>query len=256
MSERTTHHLANGEYVWPDSNGEMWRARLQVIESARKLCPQFLKGLSDDVFPVYNQLAEGGNDLKRFLFRDSAYEKLKEIGGLKSALAAWATKFNAECPWLLDDALRTLWTWRVAPDWRQSLKWYDQHGGKIPPVYIEPFEFRFDEWSPVLSTWPSYRGWLHKSLNEKLSEYEKRTRQRIENAGFVTVQRKYSRANFEWFVFHQFLGMTAVQIAVRSTENPANPDLSTILKGIKATARLIGWPNLRTAASVKTRKIR
>jgi hypothetical protein len=48
MAKRTTPSLAASEYVSPNSNTsvQVWRARLQVIEAARRVFPIFLEKLS------------------------------------------------------------------------------------------------------------------------------------------------------------------------------------------------------------------
>jgi hypothetical protein len=62
MAKRTTPSLAYSEYVSPNSDNsvQVWRARLQVIEAAKRVFPVFLKKLSADVFPSYCQLAKEG----------------------------------------------------------------------------------------------------------------------------------------------------------------------------------------------------
>jgi hypothetical protein len=75
MAKRTTPSLTFSEYVSPDSgnSGQIWWARLQVIEAAKRVYPIFLEKLSADVFPLYyrlakeGKLAKGRNDFKKAL---------------------------------------------------------------------------------------------------------------------------------------------------------------------------------------------
>jgi len=125
MAKRTTPSLAASEYVSPnlDTSVQVWRARLQVIEAAKRVFPIFLEKLSADVFPLYCQLAKEGklakgrNDFTKALWGKSPYAALTDEGGLKLALSRWAAQFNAEAEWLMVGALRTLHGWYVAPDW-------------------------------------------------------------------------------------------------------------------------------------------
>jgi hypothetical protein len=87
-------------------------------------------------------------------------------------------------------------------------------------------------------------------------EYEKETREFAESRGLVRAQRKYSPDNFEWFVLYQFAGMSSTAIADRYAEKDKFLEESTVLKGIKAAAKLIGWNQLRASPQTHSRKIR
>jgi hypothetical protein len=63
--------------------------------------------------------------------------------------------------------------------------------------------------------------------------------------GLVRARRKYSPDNLEWFVVYQFAGMSSKIIADRVVAEGNDVDESTVLKGIKAAAKLIGWNHLR-----------
>jgi len=252
MAKRTTPSLAFSEYVSRDSDNsvQVWQARLQVIEAAKRVFPIFLKKLSEDVFPLYCQLAKRGklakgrNDFDKALWGDSPYEALTEDGGLKSALSKWAAHFHAEAEWLMVGALRTLRGWYVAPDWRESLTWDPHHGRKEPPAIGRPFELCYQGWEVQLLTWPAYSQSLRQSFEKRLLEYESQTRERAESRGLVRARRKYSPDNFEWFVLHQLACMTSKTIADRYARDGKVLDESTVLKGIKAAAKLIAWNHL------------
>jgi hypothetical protein len=91
MTKRTTPSLAVSEYVSPnwDSSVQVWLARLQLIEAAKRVYPIFLKKLSADVFPLYSQLANAGklskgrNNFTKALWGKSPYDALTDEGGLK-----------------------------------------------------------------------------------------------------------------------------------------------------------------------------
>lgn len=266
MSKRKTDLLASGEYVSVDcrSSEVVHRARLLVVETSKVVCPSFLTTLSEDVYPVYEQLLAEGHDFKSLFFGDSPFERLKEQsskrglgngqrltkpwkdllagGRLVTALYKWAVDFDALCPWLLDDALRTLYDWRVNPQGRKSLHWHQQHGSRSRPLQVDTFTFECPGWSPLHVAWPAYKAWLEARLQESISLYEQKMRKHAESAGLVPVRRNYSPDNFEWFVLKQFCGMTSTQIAKRPQSH--NSDAPTILKGIKTVRTMIGWEQL------------
>jgi hypothetical protein len=161
---------------------------------------------------------------------------------LTLALSKWATGFNVEDEWLIDEALRTLRGWHVAPEWKTSLRWNTQfaRSSTCPPG--ARFEFHFNGWETELLSWPAYRDSLRRSFDSKIAEYEEKTRELAESNGLIRARRKYSQENFEWFVLYQFAGRSSTQIARGRHGEDAD---STIVKGIKAAAKLIGWQNLR-----------
>jgi hypothetical protein len=142
-------------------------------------------------------------------------------------------------------ALRTLHGWYIAPDWRTSLEWDRNHGRRDVPAVGRAFNFRYQGWEVRLLTWQAYSNSLRESLEKKLLAYEKQTRQLAESIGLVRAQRKYSPDNLEWFVLYQFAGMSSKKIVDRYADEGKALDESTVLKGIKAAARLIGWNHLR-----------
>jgi hypothetical protein len=209
-----------------------------------KLVPDYtpmLQTLSDDVFPHYSELSQSGFNFDGILLntRISPYSSLPE-GPLKSAIQNWAARFHADEDWLLDDTLRTLRGWSVAPDWREALRW-NPHGSVISLLVTgERFCFQCEGWEVQGFTWEDYSRSVRQRFEEKLREYESECRTLAESRGLVRAPRKYSAANFKWFVQYQFAGLSSKKIADQITsENPS--DESTVLKGIKAAAKLLGW---------------
>jgi hypothetical protein len=138
-------------------------------------------------------------------------------------------------------ALRTLHGWYVAPDWRNSFAWDHHHGRRDIPAVGRAFEFRYQGWEVRLLTWQAYSNSLRERFESKLSEYEQQTRELAESIGLVRAQRKYSPDNLEWFVLYQFAGMSSRKIVDLYAGKDKALDESTVLKGVKAAARLIGW---------------
>ena len=251
MAQRKTPLLAYCEYVSPDPDNsiEVSRARMQLIEAAKRVYPEFLEKLSTEVFPFYSELAGQGYNFDNILWSPSISpsDALPQESGLKSALYKWATEFNAKAAWLMDDALRTLRGWQVTPEWRESLRWNPLHSHSSTASAGKSFGFRFDRWEPELLTWSAYRESLRRRFKEKLAEYEKSARKLAESRGLVLSQRKYSPANFEWFVLSQFAGLSVKKIInlLAKKEKERIPDESTVRKGIKTAADFIAWESLR-----------
>ena len=73
--------------------------------------------------------------------------------------------------------------------------------------------------------------------------------------GLVRAPHKYSPSNLDWFVLYQFAGLSSPQIVKRIARQDPNIDESTVLKGVKAAAKLAGWDCLRPAPRRNNRKI-
>ena len=259
LVKRKTPLLAYCEYVSPDSDNsvEVSRARVQMIEAAKRVYPEFLEKLSTEVFPFYSELAGQEYNFDNILWSlsISPSDALPKESGLKSELFKWATEFNAKTAWLMDDALRTLWSWYVTPEWRESLRWNPLHSHSSTTSAGNPFKFSFSGWPTELLTWSAYSGSVRRSFEKKLSKYENSTRKLAESYGLVLGQRKYSPENLEWFVRYQFAELSVKKITTLLTENENFLDDSTVRKGIKAAAKLIAWGSLRPPPGKQDRKI-
>lgn len=264
MARRKTGRLVCEEYVSQDSGSvQLSRARLELFEAVKRVYPTFLEELSDPVFPLYRELAEAGcifwgingpphvspyELVTQGSLSSSAGhspdtpETLKKRESLKAALFQWAVKFNADRVWLKDDALRTLQGWHTASEWRESLKWNPFYGRSGSASTGDAFRFECQGWETQLLNWPIYRRWVRLRFEEELLKYEKQTRQLAKSCGLVRAQRKYSPVNFDWFVLYQFAGRSSTNIARGKYGD--DPD-STVLKGVKTAARLVGWGPLR-----------
>ena len=264
MAERTTPSLAFGDYVSPDPDNsvQVWLARRQVMEASQRVYPRFLKKLSTDVFPIYRRLAKAGKlakgriNFEKALWGKSPWEALTEEGGIKAALLQWAGQFHAEASWVMVGALRTLWGWYRFPAWRDSLAWDRHHGRRDRPTIGKTFEFSHPGWEVQALPWPAYAQWVRNSFEKRLLEYEEETRELAESEGLVRARTKYSPDNFEWFVLYQFAGMSSTAIVDRYAEKDKFLEESTVLKGIRAAAKLIGWNQLHASRHTGNRKIR
>jgi len=256
------------EYVssCSEDSDQVWQARLELIEVAKRVFPKFLQKLSTEVFPVYSRLAKQGElakegcNFQKALWSDNLRDLLKSVlaEDLTWAVLKWADEFHADAEWLILGALRSLDDWYHHPEWRESLHWNTVHERSGEVVAAKPFKFRYKAWEVGLFTWAAYRGLLRRSFEERLLQYERKTRRRAESQGLVRSRRKYSRSNLEWFVLYQFGGMSSGKICRRYASAKVSakvPEESTVLKGIKAAAKRIGWGDLREPRPRSNRKI-
>jgi hypothetical protein len=258
--KRTSLPVAFSEYVSknPDRSTQVWMARLEMIESTKQVFPDFLNSLLRNVFPLFCQLAKTGYDFDLILSapRGSPYEALTNDCGLKQALFDWAQEFNADSGWLMDDAIRTLQGWYKYPDWRDSLRWMSLHCGSPYGTVGEPFTFSCAGWELEGTNWSDYRKFVHRCVDESLTKYGNEARALAQSNDLVKAQRKYSLANIKWFVLYQFAGRSSIKIADDWSQiDPKGIDESRVLKGIRATERLIGWDRPRKFKKRRNRKI-
>lgn len=258
MPARKNPRLVLSEYYVPDSSIAVQEARRILMESARRVFPKMLERLAADVLPVYEEPARSGFNLEAVLWHSglSPFKELPQESSLRFELSKWASEFHAEQGWFLDDTLRTLRGWHIAPDWLSELKWNPIGGVTTAVAWGEPFKLDYMGWEMQLHTWADYSQSVRERFEQHLAEYEVASRMLAESRGLVRAPHKYSLKNLEWFVLYQFKGQTAAKIAGRDGVSAKGENESTILKGVKAAARLIGWDSLRPKTGPLNRKIR
>src|SRR6266699_2493477 len=106
------------------------------------------------------------------------------------------------------------------------------------------------------SNWVDYSELVRERFEKKLKEYEAASRGLAESCGLVRAPRMYSSDNLDWFVHFQFAGLSPAKIANRPGAPAKGLNEDTILKGVKAAARLIDWESLRRKPGRLNRKIR
>ena|SRR5579862_5722122 len=261
MSKREAPRLAYfSEYSSEDSesNEAVYRARLLLLGELRKVLPIFFEKLARDVFPCYEDMAQAGYDFDGIVWTDSPLDLLPDDAAVKQALSDWASQFNANADWLVTGALRTLRAWHIKPERRQRLEWDSGHFVSGSGHWnAEGFQFQFEPWDGRLP-WSDYSRSLRKEFGKTVAAYERKTRQAAKANNLIRTQVKYSPVNLEWFVLYQFAGMSSKEIADREISQGSGraADESTILKGIKAAAKLIAWDRLRRPNVTRGRKIR
>jgi hypothetical protein len=150
--------------------------------------------------------------------------------------------------------------WHRVPEWRESLRWSSHFYGRPSGATGETFEFKFVRWETEGQTWSKYVESLRAEFEIELMKYEDKTRKNAESCGLVRAQHKYSPENLDWFVLYQFAGISTTEIARNRAKNGTQPlniadPPSTVLKGVKAAQRLVGWARLRESRRRSTRKI-
>jgi len=251
-----------GDYDSPDgqNSSQTGRARYELIETVKRVYPEFLRKLSSDVFPLFERLLKSGQLAKKGIsFEHALFSKSPRLlpfgllapeNGLEAALRQWAKKFNAEEDWIFVNALRTLWFWRNNPKNREALNWTPLWFSGGAPAVGKRFKFSHPGWETRLFKWDTYRDMVRQELDKKLSQYEQQTRILVQSQRLVRTRRQYSPKNIEWFVLKRLAGMSSTKIA---NQDDMHPDDSTVLRGVKAAEELLGWPpRTRTARNRKT----
>ena len=259
MTLRKNPRLAYCEYVAPDNSSiAVEQARWDLMRCVRRVFPDMLEQLALEVLPAYTELAKSDFKIEAILWnaRLSPFKKLPQGSPLQTALSKWVNEYHAEQDWFADEMLRTLRGWHVAPDWRSELR-CNPIGGVTSTVAMgELFKFDCEGWEMQLLTWANYSRSVRDRFEKYLAEYEAAGRELAKSRGLVRAPHKYSPANLEWFVLFQFVGLSPKGIADRPDAPRDGENEDTILKGVKAAARLISWESLRPTPARSKRRNR
>ena len=258
MAKRTTRQLSLGDYVFrdPDDSQSVFFARIAVIEATRLPLKHFLRRLADEVFVEFGHLVEQDKKLRKLTFTWQMYQSLAprtEYEQFNDVLRAWARRFNAEEEWVLEQAWSALQRWLAFPDSKKSLEWGQGHQWR-EIFQSERFHFEWESWRVQFQPWTKYRASVKQAFEKAINEFESETRAAARAHGLIAAPRTHSAANFDWFVRYQFGGLSSNQISAQWPGAEKGPEASTILKGVKAAQKLIGWKCLRTDSP--TRKSR
>ncbi len=242
MTKRKTPPLSRGEYVQPHpARSETVRmAQHELIRASARVFPAFLEGLRDTVFPTYAEIARRDSKLVRRNRNPWPHEATPEHEKVINLLNSWAKQFNVTEDWLLDDAFRALPVWFGHPPVRDALRWLPMLATRQLDIG-KPFAFTFMAWQPQNKSWASFRQELRARFEEELRNYEKDTRREAEALGLVRTRHTYSPDNLEWFVLHQFGGMSYTKIVKWLEDNNRKCDESTVRSGIRTAEELIQW---------------
>jgi hypothetical protein len=238
------------EYASPDQNpnAQIAAARSQFMHAVQRVFPRFLQELQKRVYPEYALLVESRQPYWSVGWTFETWQLHSDRDNrLTPLLVGWARAFNAEQTWILEGALHTLWLWHRHPDWRTALDisgfQSNCSGDSLTSDDERLFCFEDPGWDPEFQKWQRYSDSIREQFEQKLTAYEKRVRTLVESRGAIRAHGRFSAVNFEWFVLYQLAKMSATKILRKSTL--LRGDESTILKGVKIAATLLGWTPLR-----------
>jgi hypothetical protein len=240
--------LSRGEYAragYP-TDDETAGARRELVGVIHRCVPEFFGQLKDSVFPNFElrfRELQSNSNLRGWLAtRDFVQSQL--IDGL---ILPWARQFNAgDEGWVLRGALATLVAWFEYHDWLKSAdtrRFCNQPVDRVLLDYVR-FEFVDVGWGPQFEKWAAFRARVRKRFEEELKAYECYIRSKIESRGGQLARYRYSAVNLEWFALYQLRGLSSTRIL--KEHESSKSDASTILKGIKTAATVLGWMSLRT----------
>jgi hypothetical protein len=240
------------DYVLPDQgqNTETAGARWLLIQEISLVFPGFFEELRDRVYPTFAHLMESRPDYWEPAWTFATWQLQPDPDRqLASVLSDWARRFHAEEPWILDGALRTLWLWHRDPELREYLDIggfrYVCCADTLSSEEDREFTFTHAGWDPQFQRLEGFRHSLKKEFQTQLDAYEQRLSSLMELGGAVRARKRYNRVHISWFVLYQLGGMSSVKILHKHPD--LKGDESTILKGVKATAHLLQWENVRKA---------
>jgi hypothetical protein len=176
---------------------------------------------------------------------------------LTKTLREWARNFNSEQEeWVLDEAWSFLWSRHNFPGYPEKAHWGFGHPRR-DIFQSKRFEFEWEGWRADFQTWKDYGAGMREAFDKEAKEYESNTRAAARADGLIPAPRTHSADNLDWFVLYQLGGQTSVKIAMKFSpqgKSSKAPDPSTIIRGVKAAQKLLGWKRLRTDKDRSIRK--
>jgi hypothetical protein len=238
-----------GDYVLPDEsqNTETAGARWLLIQTIAVVLPRFFEDLRDRVYPIFAHVLESRPGYWDSGWTFATWQLQPDPDQqLAPALLGWARRFHAEEAWVLDGALRTLWLWHRDPELREGLDIggfrYACCADTLSSEEDREFTFTHAGWDPQIQRRKSFRDSIKKQFQTQLDVYEQRLASLMERGGAVRASKRYNCLHITWFALYQMRRMSSSKILQK---HPELSDESTILKGVKAAARLLQWQNLR-----------
>ncbi len=254
MTRRSKGGFTRGEYLNVGHHGDdqTVNARQYFVGVVRDVVPGFFEELQSVVYPRYVACARrvrgkpsrGAGHWQTGWYL-STWEAQLGRSNFKSILLTWAERFGcAEEAWILEGALESMSAWYRVPGIESGdLRRFCRPIAGNVLVDYEPFSFEDRGWSPQFERWAEFRRRIEVRFTEELGTYQRRTRGLIESKKGRRAQRRISRDNFKWFVLYQIRGMSLSKI--EDLRGSDFGDESTVRKGIRAAARLLGWTEIR-----------
>jgi hypothetical protein len=221
-----------------------------LMEVVSRVLPGFFEQLRDRVYPTFARLAVQRPGVWGPEGTFEAVQLQADLDRqLMPLLVAWARRFHAEEPWILEGAMQTLWHWHRDPAFPKSL----DICGFRPSCCVDTlssdeerlFTFEHASWDPQLQRWADFRASISKQFRNHLDAYKQALSSLMTSRGAVSARNRYCVAHFEWFALYQLGGMSSKRIL---GERPhLTGDESTIIKGVRDAAGLLKWKSVRKA---------
>lgn len=238
---------------------EKFLVRLEFFASTEEYAPEILEFLKNKALPAYNQLLKKDilmdkTNRNRFHYLDWDYIKhanrdyFSDLVPLKEVLNEWSDKYNLSDDWIIESAVNTLNAWSLEIPLDDELYWADVKHIMYPspfPRKCHRLNFNHSGWDPVRYTWKQAKKIIMNDFKHFLEgEYYKKVSRLVEKAGIKPpIVKRQSQRHINWLIAYQIYNKSYTDICNEESDNRPDDkslDNSTIIKGIKSTAKLIG----------------
>jgi hypothetical protein len=216
------------------------------FHAIKKIAPEVLSSLAQDVLPVYLKLYRHNEKRKQHYLMEWKYLDISQLDDrskagalldLRRALYQWSNKFLLKDEWCRDAALQTLNVWACsAKRSNTGLDWaYKPEGAKVIADEL-PFTFEYPEWDFNTDSWDSYKKRAMEAIKSDLMRYRDRMIRRASDSGRKPFTEKREALHFEMLAGYHIQGWTQGEIAAKYKYK----DGSSIAHIIPKLARRIG----------------
>jgi hypothetical protein len=217
---------------------ELRKERGEFLAAIRRLAPQVLASLRDDVFRRRRQL--------------SSHRYALELEGWGESHHLLTEDLRPAGDWIRSAAWLTLLEWEECPDRLEALEWASQatatHLSRLERLISavrgsesgELLQLRVKPWDPRTETRMAYESRALGEVKAALAAERARIIAAAEERLMTPAPRKFRTDHFEWLVQYQVLGLSFNKIAKQSGKAR-----SAVEEAVKGTAKLligVTWP--------------
>lgn len=245
------------------------QARRHFLEAVRRVAPEVLEDLREQVFPLAQELVRLGLEPARLgtiggtlygaahghipwkaalpLEREHDEALNRAVARLGEGLLAWARRYRLAEHWIFDAATATLVYWLGAPRARERLAWRYHvwlfWWGKLPAPRRW---FEYPAWDPTGMSggmpvpWEQYKKRVLERFERELEAHRREMLRLIEERGWEPTPEKREPVHFDWLALRVVRGMKPAEIAARYADEDGRPDEGTVRKVTRDLARLVG----------------
>ena len=199
------------------------RARSVYLAKIKKLRPDVLESLRDDLLPVFDSLMQSAyryNPALRFedVSRAEVLRMSRDNASLEDVVRevdSWCDRWNIKPEWFVDVIFQTLERWRTFEPARDVLEWSPASFGYFEPAsYRQPIEFKFRTWNPISGEGRnSYATEARKAFTEYLNSYLDARAESLQESGWIKRGGVPKREYLRWLVMNQIERKSAFTIA-------------------------------------------